>query len=130
MGYEQAIADEVTAHFTVGLIGLEMTPGERREYEALSRTLAEAFSRLLEEFGFPARPFHLFMRRVAEAAQSDAHPACSWARAFQAAMHKRRQLLAIAPTKIDFVPKTRAGDPGRRPHAGLHRFHCHIGGGV
>ena len=107
MGYEQAIADEVTAHFTVGLIGLPMTPDERAQYEAFTRTLADAFKKLIEEFGFPTQPFHLFMRRVAEAARSDEDPACSSARGFQSAMHKRRQLLAIAPTKVDFVPELR-----------------------
>lgn len=105
MGYEQAIADEVTAHFTVGLVGLPMSAGEREEYEAFSRALSDAFTRLVQEFGFPKQPFHLFMRLVAEAAQTDDHPACGSARAFQSAMHKRRQLLAIAPTKIGYVPQ-------------------------
>lgn len=105
MGYEQAIADEVTAHFTVGLVGLPMNAGEQREYEAFSRTLSESFTRLVHEFGFPTQPFHQFMRGVADAAQSDDHPACGPARAFQSAMHRRRQLLAIAPTKVDYVPR-------------------------
>ena len=105
MGYAQAIADEVTAHFTVGLVGLPMSPGERAQYDGLSKALADAFSRLVQEFGFSTTPFHKFMREVGEAAQSDDNPACGTARAFQSAMHKRRQLLAIAPTKIDFVPQ-------------------------
>lgn len=105
MGYAQAIADEVTAHLTVGLVGLPMSPGERAQYDGLSKALADSFSRLVQEFGFATTPFHKFMREVGEAAQSDDNPACGTARAFQSAMHKRRQLLAIAPTKIDFVSR-------------------------
>lgn len=103
IGYAQAIADEVTAHFTVALIGAEMNRAEENEYDALSRSIAEVIGTLVHEHHFPSHPFFVFMQKVKEAAEDQKHPAHLPAVALLRCLSSRRQLLAASPTKIDLV---------------------------
>lgn len=101
IGYAQAIADEVTAHFTVALVGVPMSRDEADQYEVLSKRLGELTSVLVERYHFPATPFHLFMRKVVEAAEDREHPANDDARAFLSVVHARRSLMATSESKIE-----------------------------
>lgn len=105
MGYEQAIADEVTAHFTVALVGVDMSLPERMEYERLTRTIRDYVKVLVRDYGFTLSPFHRFMRAVKKAAEDRSDPACRTARAFQAALGERKLLMARSPAKRKAVAR-------------------------
>lgn len=66
MDYRCALADEVTAHFNVALIGCRFAPHEREQYEAFSRTAAKMRATLINAFGVPAEPIGEFMKAVNE----------------------------------------------------------------
>lgn len=103
MGYERAIADEVTAHFRVALLGVAMSPREAVLYEDFSRRIRDLMDTLLEEYGLPSFPFHRFMAEVRRIAEGPWHPAQRYARAFQAAVFERKTLMAISPSKRRLV---------------------------
>jgi RNA polymerase primary sigma factor len=101
LGYDRAIADEVTAHFAVALIGVGCTPGERLRYDELTGELVGLRARLVGRHGVPPSPFEAFLRAVnllAEAAGSDGGGV---ARRFLALMRERRRLLADTPAKTE-----------------------------
>lgn len=101
IGYAQAIADEVTAHFTVALLGVPMEREEEYQYDALSKRLGELTGVLVERHHLRPTPFHRFMRKVKEAAEDREHPANHDAQMFLQSLHARRQLMATSPAKID-----------------------------
>jgi RNA polymerase primary sigma factor len=106
MRYERAIADEVTAHFNVALVGVGMSGGERAVYDELSRKIRDHFEELTEHHGLPSRPFHRFIAEVRALASSESwSPGRQSARAFQTAVFERKTLLAVSPSKQAVVPQ-------------------------
>ena len=63
----------VVARYDVRLLGVELTPGERSEYEEASEMLRDARMRLLAA-DFPAEPFGAFLYEVQKAADYDEDP--------------------------------------------------------
>ncbi len=98
MGYQRALADEVTAHFTVALVGVRFAEDERRRYDELSASMAQLRARLVGRHGLPAEPFDAFMRAVNLLADSEGDGS-GVARAYRVALVERRRVLADTPAK-------------------------------
>jgi superfamily II DNA or RNA helicase len=98
MGYERAVADGVVARFTVTLVGVQFSPGERATYEELTKLMGSLRARLVCECGVPEDPFEVFVRTVSALADSD-EPGAFLARQYRRAMLERRRLLADTPAK-------------------------------
>ncbi|MDQ6798144.1 MAG: hypothetical protein M3011_09035, partial [Actinomycetota bacterium] len=90
---------EVTAHFKVTLIGIDMPPGERAQYEGLTKIIGERVRILTEQYAVPTTPQHSFMRAVTDLAGDNRSDGQAIARAFLAAVSERKQLLSISPAK-------------------------------
>lgn len=97
MDYRCALADEVTAHFNVALIGCRFAPQEREQYEAFSRTAAKMRATLINAFGVPAEPIGEFMKAVNEL--SEGGPGSREARRYLTAFSGKKKLLAETPSK-------------------------------
>lgn len=100
MGYAQAIAEEVTAHFMVGLVGVPMSDDEASEYDRFSKRIGDLATTLIQRHRFPSKPFHQFLRAVNQAAETRGHPAERIAQQLLNTMYARRHLLATSTSKI------------------------------
>ncbi len=98
MGYRRALADEVTAHFNVALVGVEFSTEERDRYQRLTDVMGQQRSRLIGRYGVPAEPFEAFMAAVNALADGDG-AGNGVARSYRTAMLERRRLLADSPAK-------------------------------
>ncbi len=98
MGYRRALSDEVTAHFTVALVGVEFSTAEREYYRELSDLMGQLWIRLVERYGIPAEPFEAFMAAVNAMADGDG-AGSGVARNYRTAMLERRRLLADTTAK-------------------------------
>lgn len=100
MGYRRAIDDGVTARFTVDLIGVELSPGERAEYAELSLTLMQTRAQLISSDVVPAEPLGAYFAAMSRLARSSSDgPLAAAARRFLRALQDRRRLLAETPAK-------------------------------
>ncbi|MDQ2729117.1 MAG: DEAD/DEAH box helicase family protein [Actinomycetota bacterium] len=98
LGYRRALAEEVTARFTVTLLGVRLGADERVRYEDLSEQMKRLWARLVDRYGVPSEPFDAFLRALAHLADSDGDGAGA-ARSYRQAMLERRRLLADTPAK-------------------------------
>ena len=98
LGYSRAVADGVTARFTVCLIGVVFSPGESARYGKLTDLMAGLRARLIREQGIPAEPFETFLGAVASLAEG-AGDGNGIARTYRQTMLERRRLLADTPAK-------------------------------
>ena len=98
LGYARAVSENVTARFTVTLVGCRLSPSERACYDELTEELRKLWGRLVGRHGLPAQPFAAFLAAVAEAAEGDGDAACT-ARAYRRSVLERRRLLADTPAK-------------------------------
>lgn len=98
--YDRALKDNVIAPFDIALVGVELTPTERVNYDDFSNIMLEAARNLETYAGIPRRPFHQFIAAVASLAGSDSITRESTiARKYMRAMASRLTLLAEARTK-------------------------------
>jgi superfamily II DNA or RNA helicase len=113
LGYAQAVADGIVASFTVTLVGVQFSPGERARYDELTKEISALHALLVRSYGVPAGPFEELMRTVAVLAAGDGLGAGT-ARAYRRAMLERRRLLADTPAKGSalrlLAPAVRAAD--------------------
>jgi RNA polymerase primary sigma factor len=98
LGYDRAVADGVTARFTVTLIGVCFSPDEQARYDELTEVLRKLRARLIERYGVPEGPFEEFLKAVIALADGDGNGG-RVARAYRQALLERRRLLADAPAK-------------------------------
>jgi superfamily II DNA or RNA helicase len=98
LGYARAVAEGVTARFTVTLVGVALSLGERARYDVITKLMAGLRARLIERHGLPAEPFEAFLRGIARLAEGQGE-ASGVARAYRQAMLERRRLLADTPAK-------------------------------
>lgn len=98
LGYQRALADQVTAHFSVALLGVQFSPDERSRYDELSELMGQLRGRLVHQYGLTAEPFEAFMLEVNVLADGDGEGAGA-ARGYRQAMLERRRLLADTPAK-------------------------------
>ncbi|MET4144050.1 sigma-70 family RNA polymerase sigma factor [Arthrobacter sp. UYCo732] len=98
--YDRALAEKIIAPFDVAMVGVELTPAERDEYDAFTETMAKAAVPLEIYLHLPRNPFPPFIAAVARLAESKVDsPGPSLARKYMAAMTGRQNLLAETPTK-------------------------------
>ncbi|MGH9127624.1 MAG: DEAD/DEAH box helicase [Acidimicrobiales bacterium] len=99
MGYARAVADGVTARFSVVFVGVAFSEAERCLYEDLSRVMGRLRAQLVGSYGVTPEPFHVFMKEVNHLAESDGAGA-GVARGYRTAQLERRRLLADTPAKV------------------------------
>jgi len=105
MDYRRAIADEVTAHFKVALVGVPFAPGERERYDEANSAAWEAQKWLIERGYAAEEPFGEFMKDVSTLAQGE-HGRATWkARSFLSNFTERRRILAESPLKREYLAK-------------------------
>jgi RNA polymerase primary sigma factor len=98
--YDRALADKIIAPFDVAMVGVELTPAERDEYDAFTETMAKTAGPLEIYLHMPRNPFAPFIAAVARLAESKIDsPGPAMARKYMAAMTGRQNLLAETPTK-------------------------------
>ena len=102
LGYERALADDVTAHFTVALLGVRLSPSEQDRYDELTKLMGRLLARLVQGYGLPSGPLEAFMAALAALADSDGEGSAV-ARSYRQAMLERRRLLADTPAKDEAV---------------------------
>lgn len=114
MDYKRAVADDVTAHFKVALIGVDFDPGERQLYDEVNSVANKARKWLVEQAGIPAEPFGEFMRHVSGLSEGGGGEATWKARRFLQAFAQRRGILAETPRKtealLSLTPAIHAAD--------------------
>lgn len=114
IGYDQALSDEIVAHFSVVTIGVPLTGAAALTYMELTKQIGDRFFELVNIAGFPPRPFHVFIRRVKMAAEDPWHPHHLTARGFMKALLARRHLLATSEAKkaaaIELAPAVELSD--------------------
>ena len=98
LGYRRSLAEQVTARFTVTMLGVRFGPDEQARYDELSDQMWSLWIRLVERCGLPAQPFEAFLKALGQLAESDGDGA-GVARSYRQAMLERRRLLADAPAK-------------------------------
>ncbi|MGH9131508.1 MAG: DEAD/DEAH box helicase [Acidimicrobiales bacterium] len=99
MGYERAVADGVTARFSVTFVGVGFSDPERLWYDELSEEMGRLRARLTNSYGITPEPFHVFIREVNQLADSEAAGGGA-ARRYRAALLDRRRLMADTPAKV------------------------------
>ena len=98
--YDRAMGDDVIAPFDIALIGVELTPAERANYDEFSDTMSEAARYLKQYANVPPLPFPAFIAAVAALAASAGLTAeAGLARKYMKAMSARLSLLAETKTK-------------------------------
>jgi RNA polymerase primary sigma factor len=104
MGYRRAVLDEVTAHFSVALVGVAFSHEERCRYDELTDELGMLVARLVARCAIPAEPFEAFLRAIRRVADSGQDDDVSLARRLLAVLLERRRLLADTPAKLATLP--------------------------
>ncbi|MCQ1947572.1 sigma-70 family RNA polymerase sigma factor [Arthrobacter sp. zg-Y1116] len=98
--YDRALRDKVIAPFDIALVGVELTPSERENYDELSATMTESARILTTYAEVPRTPFHAFIAAVASLAASESQTReTTVARRYMRAMASRLTLLSDARTK-------------------------------
>ena len=113
--YARALADEVTAHFKVALVGVHFEGQEWEQYEAANIATIRAQRWLREKQNISSEPFGEFMRNVSGLARGSGEAAAR-ARSFLTNFALRRRILAETPAKLHaltgLVPALQAADRG------------------
>lgn len=101
IGFKRAITEGVVAHYDVQLLGVQLNPRERSEYDDADRTARDARIQLLAA-DFPAEPFGAFLNEVQKAAADDDDPTIGdIARRYLKAFSKRIDVMTSAQAKLD-----------------------------
>lgn len=103
LDYAHAIADEVTAHFRVALIGVRFCVEEEFEYEQVNERVRRLRSWLLNNTDAREEPFAVFMTDVSSLAEGGEGEATGKARAYLNAFSRRRQILAETDAKHELL---------------------------
>ena len=93
-----AVAEGITARFTVSLVGVAFSPEERAYYDELTERMNALRARLVAQYGLPTEPFTAFLIAVQALAEA-ASEGSGLARSYRQAMLERRRLLADTPAK-------------------------------
>jgi superfamily II DNA or RNA helicase len=101
LGYREAIEAGVIANFVVATMGVDLSTGERAEFEECSERMSKAWSTLINTYGVTAEPFADFMAEVNELAEAGSMRESMTARRYLKAVTDRRAILASASAKLD-----------------------------
>jgi superfamily II DNA or RNA helicase len=98
VNYEEALRDNIIAHFKIALVGVQFSESERIEYDRADAIARDAQRILINYCGVPASPFGVFIKEVSKLAKSISGP--SSAGEFLKAFTARRSILAEAQGKL------------------------------
>lgn len=98
LGYARAVAEGITARFTVSLVGVALSPDERGWYEELTERMAALRARLVEQYRVSTATFTAFLMAVRALAEAGSEGS-GIARSYLQALRERRRLLADTPAK-------------------------------
>ncbi|GHT55585.1 DNA repair helicase [Spirochaetia bacterium] len=103
-GYDQALRDNVIAHFKIAFIGIKLTRQEQNEYERYNKQCIIA-RRRLNRYGLGELRFGEFFKKVSELAKgaSGDFNITMAASTYISNFSKRRQVLANSVVKYDFA---------------------------
>lgn len=105
IGFRQAIAENVVAHYDVELVGIDLDAQERMEYDEAEEMLRDARLRLVAA-GLPTEPFGEFLYEVQKAADYDEDPTIEdAARRYLKAFSRRIDVMTGARAKIDMAQR-------------------------
>lgn len=105
LGYEKAIAGNVTAHFNLALVPAVLTPDERVRYDELSDATRNARWTLVSRFGVPDEPFGEFMKETQYLSEHGTMEEGIAAGRYLSAFSERRKLLAGTPAKVEVLDR-------------------------
>lgn len=101
IGFHEAIAADVVAHYDVKLMGVDLTSQERHVYDQADERLKDCRIKLIAA-GFTAEPFGAFMTEVQAAADDHPDPTVhEVARRYMSAFSKRVDVMAEAANKLE-----------------------------
>lgn len=103
LDYSRAIADEVTAHFKVALVGVRFNEDEKLEYEEVDERARRLRRWLINHAEVSEEPFGAFMADVSRLAEGGQGEATGKARMYLNAFSRRRQILADTSAKLDLL---------------------------
>jgi RNA polymerase primary sigma factor len=113
LGYSEALADDVIAHFKIAFVGVEFGHDELARYSEADEKARRKRSLLVNVYGLTPEPFGVFMREVQRLSKSGQDGA-KQAGLYLSAFSKRRQILASADAKFqylgDLAPAIKAAD--------------------
>ncbi len=102
VNYEEALSEDIIAHFKIALIGVRFSDEEMNRYNYLDRQARQFRKALCSRFDVPAAPFGDFMRAVNRLRKSAATgDGASLAGKYLQVFNQRRQLLAGASAKLE-----------------------------
>lgn len=96
--FDRALKDRVIAPFDIALVGVELPPADRAQYDDLSETMLTTARNLATYGGVPRAPFAEFIAAVVALSKQETMEG-GLARKYMAAMSSRHQLLAETNSK-------------------------------
>jgi superfamily II DNA or RNA helicase len=102
LGYSEALADKVIAHFKIAFVGVRFRQDELERYGEADDKARRKRWMLIDTFGLTPEPFGVFMRQVQRLAKSGTEGA-RHAGLYLNAFSKRRQILAAADAKFRYL---------------------------
>jgi superfamily II DNA or RNA helicase len=102
LGYQEALADDVIAHFKVVFVGVQFGQEELARYLEADDKARRKRWMLTSKYDLTPEPFGVFMREVVRLAKSGTEGA-RHAGLYLNAFTKRRQILASATKKFDYL---------------------------
>jgi RNA polymerase primary sigma factor len=97
--YEEALRDDVIAHFKIAFLGVQFARDEQADYDAHDSTVRWAKGKLIYTYGLPEKPFGTFIKEVNRLAEDDDEEG-RIARTYLTAFTARRKVLAEARGKF------------------------------
>jgi superfamily II DNA or RNA helicase len=116
LDYQEALEDDVIAHFKVAYIAVEFDDTERMQYDEADQICRKLRHKLVESYGVPANPIGEFMKTVVELSQggSEDSEVTKISRRYIKMFNQRRKLIANADGKFDaldgLLPSIRAAE--------------------
>lgn len=104
--YDRAVPDGAVAPFSIGFVGIDLTPGERDAYDALDARVRQVHRELVGGLGMPKEPRALLAAVAAVVADAgpasiDDGPQVRACREYLVKVRERRDVAAGAAAKID-----------------------------
>ena len=113
LGYRDALADNVIAHFKIAFVGVHFEGEELARYLEADDRARRRRGVLISQYGLTPEPFGVFMRQAQLLSKSGGDGARQ-AGFYLSAFSKRRQILAAADAKFehlrDLAPAIKAAD--------------------
>jgi len=102
LGYERATQDGVIARVRLAMVGVDLLPEEREEYDEFDRQVKSQTGVLIHRFGAPSpQPYAKFISFVTRLSKKGSLKESRAAKTYLKSVGKRRTILAETPNKLD-----------------------------